>query len=299
MTYLIRKIISMLISLVMLAVFCPFVSSEGYEAKNPDALKVNFAVLSDCHVEGNNFDTYKMFGKILADIKASKDGNDALVFLGDSTMNGQEIESIFFYGTINTICPAKQYINVLGNHDIGNGEGDYNIIRNRFIDYSKTIMGESFSEPYYYKVINGCYFIVLATEDQTVNFMNITDTQLEWFKGVLDEASEENAPVFVFNHYPADYIQDREEEVLTDIMDDYDNLLYFCGHTHYEFTEESIYELNGVNCINLPRSTEGVDYEGGIGAQVEVYEDEVIVRIRDFDSEKWLTEYERSYPIND
>lgn len=297
MSFIFKKIISTLISLVMLAIFCPFVSSDGYTAKDPDALKLNFAVVSDCHIEGNNMNTYKTLGKILADAKASKEGNDAMVFLGDNTMNGQNIESIFFYGTVNAMKPAKQYINVIGNHDIGNGEGDFEKLSKRFTDYSKTIMGKSFNNAYYYKVINGCYFVVLATEEHTVNDMALSDTQLEWLKGVLDEAKAADAPIFVFSHHPANYLKDRPWYALTDILNDYDNLLFIAGHTHVQLNEGSVYKLNGVNCINMPKTTEHVDYSGNTGAQIEVYEDEIIVRMRNFYEGNWIDGYEFSYPV--
>ncbi len=297
MSVIFKKIFSTMIAFVMLAIFSPSAFNKGYQPKNPDELVANFAVISDCHIEGNNFTTYKNFAKILKDIKSSSPDNDALVFLGDNTMNGQTIESNFFYGTVNAINPAKQYINLVGNHDVGNGQGDYETLLNRYIDYTKTIMGDDFNSIYYHKVINGVYMVVLATESQTVNAMDISDEQLEWLSGVIAQAKAENAPVLVFNHYPSFYLLDRNMYDLTDVLNDYDNLVYFGGHTHIEFGQGSVYTFNGVNCINLPRTTEGVDYDCGVGAQVEVYEDEILVRMRDYESGKWLEEYEYSYSI--
>ena len=43
-----------------------------------------------------------------------------------------------------------------------------------------------------------------------------------WLKGVLDEAAEKNAPIFVMSHHPADYLAERSSNELTDILNDYD-----------------------------------------------------------------------------
>lgn len=301
--FLIKKFIAMAITAIMLTMSisaCP----EGHEVKNADEVKLNFTVLSDCHIEGPDveftfIDTYKVFTKILKDAKSVEGGNDAIVFLGDNTMNGQDIESMLFYGAVNALKPAEEILVAAGNHDLSNGEGTYAEYSERFTEYNNAFFDSGLTKPYFYKVINGCYFIVLSSEDTTVNTMYLSDEQLTWLKGILAEADENGAQIFVMAHHPANYLEGRESDELTDILNDYDNLLYFCGHTHAEFTQQSIYELDGVSCINLPRCTEykTEGYDTGIGAQVEVYEDEVIVRIRDFYDGLWLDESEYSYSL--
>ncbi|MBR2417608.1 MAG: hypothetical protein IKB12_03150, partial [Clostridia bacterium] len=93
------------------------------------------------------------------------------------------------------------------------------------------------------------------------------------------------------------YIQNGEYTRLSDVIDDYDNLLYFCGHTHAPLSSSSVSVVNGVQQINIPKSTEHATegYECGIGAVVEVYDGEVLLRIRDFDDGKWVEGYEYSY----
>ena len=68
----------------------------------------------------------------------------------------------------------------------------------------------------------------------------------------------------------------------------YENLLYIHGHIHDYLDENNFYTWNGVASINLPRSTEIVDYEPGDGIVVEVYENEVLIRIRNFAEHKWM-----------
>ena len=294
----IKHVIATVLTLIMLPVTFMMPPTDSYEAKDADKLITSFTVLSDIHIEGNNYPTFREFSEILKEVHNAED-NDTLVFLGDNTMNCQDIESIFFYGALKAANPADNLVIVPGNHDFGNGTGDYEMYRDRFLKYAN-FAGADIDSPYFYKVIDGCYFIVLATESDTVNDMNISDAQLQWLKGVLDEAAKTDKPVFVFNHHPINYIQNGEYTRLSDVIDDYDNLLYFCGHTHAPLSSSSVSVVNGVQQINIPKSTEHATegYECGIGAVVEVYDSEVLVRFRDFDDGKWVEGYEYSYPIN-
>lgn len=291
----IKHVIATVLTLIMLPVTFMMPPTDSYEAKDADKLITSFTVLSDIHIEGNNYPTFREFSEILKEVHNAED-NDTLVFLGDNTMNCQDIESIFFYGALKAAKPADNLVIVPGNHDFGNGTGDYEMYRDRFLKYAN-FAGADIDSPYFYKVIDGCYFIVLATESDTVNDMNISDAQLQWLKGVLDEAAKTDRPIFVFNHHPINYIQNGEYTRLSDVIDDYDNLLYFCGHTHAPLSSSSVSVVNGVQQINIPKSTEHATegYECGIGAVVEVYDSEVLVRFRDFDDGKWVEGYEYSY----
>lgn len=303
-SFTIRKFFSIALAAVMLTVFCISLPVKEHDVKNADEVKAVFSVLSDCHIEGVDSEftfqeTYKVFAKILRDVRKVQGGNDAVVFLGDNTMNGQHIENSLFFGTINALRPAKEILVAAGNHDFSNGTGTYEEFSKRFLGYNNAFFTENLTVPYFCKVINGCYIVVLSSEDVTVNTMYLSDTQLAWLKEVLDEAAENKAPIFVMAHHPANYLEGRQATELTDILNDYDNLLYFCGHTHSEISAGSIYNIDGVNCVNLPRCTEWKTegYNTGVGAQVEVYEDEIVVRIRDFYDSVWLDEYETSYSV--
>ena len=291
----VKHVIATVLTLILLPVTFIMPPTESYEAKNPDELKTSFTVLSDIHIEGNNYPTFQRFSKILKEVHNSKD-NNSLVFLGDNTMNGQDIESIFFYTALKVAKPADNLVIVPGNHDFGNGTGDYEKYADRFVRYAN-FAGADLDSPYFYKVIDGYYFIVLATESDTVNGIDISDAQLAWLKGVLDEASKEDKPIFVLNHHPVDYIEYGSYTRISDVIDDYENVLYFSGHTHAELSDYSVSVVNGVQQINFPKATEYVTegYETGVGAVVEVYENEVLLRFRDFDDGEWIEGYEYTF----
>ncbi len=275
--------------MILLTMFSPAFGSkaESYSAERPDELITSFAVVSDIHVETNHPEPYSSLKGVLQGIKVGKD-IDAVVYTGDNVMNGQVLEDVFFYSAVRAVMPAKNNYVVTGNHDLGNGEGDYSKFRSNFILFNKLVLGNDIDELYYYKVVNGCYMIFMSSEDLCVGDYVISDEQLNWLKGVLDKAQAENAPILVFNHHPIYLVRDRDYREIAWLLQKYDNLVYFHGHYHNQLTTDSFYEWHGVDCINVPRATENSDYDPGSGLVVEVYEDEIVVRSRDFIKSEWM-----------
>lgn len=258
-------------------------NSVTYTAEKPEEVIMSFTAVSDIHVESNNPKPYNVFYDVLKGMK-SGENNDAAVFLGDNTMNGQIIENFFFYSAVKAMKPAEESYIALGNHDIGNGEGDYKKFSREYIFNNRFYLGNDIgNKPYYYKVVNGCYMIFLASEDLAVNDCFMTEEQLTWLKNVLDEAAAKDSNIFVFNHHPLYQLVGVEQDALAEILNDYENLLYLYGHTHKEIDAYSFGVQGGVNTINVPRAT-----AEGNGVVVEVYEDEVVVRGRDFAANEWL-----------
>ena len=275
--------------MILLTMFSPAFGSkaESYSAERPDELITSFAVVSDIHVETNHPEPYNSLKGVLQGIKVGED-IDAVVYTGDNVMNGQVLEDVFFYSAVRAVMPAKNNYVITGNHDLANGEGDYSKFRSNFILFNKLVLGNDIDELYYYKVVNGCYMIFMSSEDLCVGDYVISDEQLNWLKGVLDKAQAENAPILVFNHHPIYLVRDRDYREIAWLLQKYDNLVYFHGHYHNQLTTDSFYEWHGVDCINVPRATENSDYDPGSGLVVEVYEDEIVVRSRDFIKGEWM-----------
>ncbi len=260
-----------------------------YTAEKPEEVIMSFSAVSDIHVESNNPKPYTVFRDVLEGLKSGGD-NDAVVFLGDNTMNGQTIENLLFFSAVRAMKPADNIFVALGNHDVGNGNGDYNKFRTEYILNNMLYLGNRISKPYFYKVVNGCYMIFLATEDLAVNDCVMTEEQLVWLKGILDEAQAKGSNIFVFNHHPLYQLTGVENDALAELLNDYDNLIYLYGHTHNELDSDNFGVQGGVITINVPRST-----AEGNGVVVEVYEDEVLVRGRDFAANEWLEGLEYRY----
>lgn len=290
-----KHVILTVLAILYLPISVLIPPTDSYEAKNPDELKTSFSIVSDIHIEGNKYPTFEKYAEILKNVRNSKD-NDTLVFLGDNTMNGQDIESIYFYTALNMAKPADNLIVAPGNHDYGNGNGGYDELADRFVRYAN-FAGCDIDNNYYYKVIDGYYFIVLSSESDSVNAIDISDTQLEWLTNVLNEATKEDKPVFIFSHHPVHYIENGPYDRISSIIDDYANVFFFSGHTHWGLSSHSVTDVNGITAVNLPRATEDYEdeYGAGIGAVVEVYENEVLIRFHDFIGNSWVEGYEYSF----
>ena len=295
----ILRVLATLLSLVMLMT-AGVGGGRDHDVKEPDVCRLNFAVLSDSHIEGNNTTRYKVFARSLKDVRRNRSGLDAVVFLGDNTMNGNNTENMFFHGTVSLLLKGQKVLPVLGNHDIGNGEGDYEKLQNRWYAYTEAFFGKKLTVPYYREVIDGYSFIVLGTEEHTSNSMTLTDGQLAWLRGTLEDAARSGKPVFVFSHHPerASYRANPAYEYsLTDILTAYaedHDLFYFSGHTHRTLTRSSFNTYYNFPEISLPCLTtltgekdNVIKDDTGVGVEVEVYGDEVIVRGRNFYQGEW------------
>ncbi len=289
-----KDLIATLLTLLMM--LSPAFNNVGtaYTAERPDELITSFAVVSDIHVETNNPTSFNNFKSVLEGIKGGENV-DTVVYTGDNVMNGQLLENLFFYLGVRGVMPAENNFVVMGNHDIGNGTGVYIDHKNNFITNNRLYLGNNVGDGYYYRVVNGCYMIFLSIEDLTVNTSIMTQQQLDWFSGVLDEAKAQNAPIAVFNHHPINYLDGVPADSLINLCKGYDKLIYVHGHIHDDLGEDNFYNVDGVDCINLPRCTETVDYAAGDGIVVEVYEDEIVVRGRDFIKGEWIDGLRYSY----
>ena len=301
---LILRLVGGLIAVVML-VAVGVNKTESYDVRDPEHCRLHFSVLSDSHIEGNNTPRYKAFAQSLQNVKKNRSGNDAVVFLGDNTMNGQNIENLLFHGTAALYLRGETILPVIGNHDLGNGNGQGRKLEKRWLDYTAAFFGRQLEHPYYYEVIDGCYFIVLGIEalqddDETVT----TEAQIAWLEDVLAKAAESGKPAFVFSHYPMDYAEDEtglSTDRLVDLLAAYaeaHDVFAFVGHTHMPLhLFWSFHDYDGFPEIYLPRLTELYGSEDreygsgtGVGIEVEVYENEVLIRGRNFVTGEWYVD---------
>lgn len=261
--------------------------AEVFEAERPDELITSFVVVSDIHVETNFPQSYENFSDLLYGIKAGKDV-DTVIYTGDNVMNGQVTEDFLFYSALRVMKPAENNLVVVGNHDVGNGEGDYEQLRKKFLANNALYLGNIITKDYYYRVIDGCYMIVLSSEDNDAQSFSMTEEQFVWLEGVLEKAKEDNARIFVFNHFPIRYLNTSDPARLGNLLKEYNCELFVHGHIHNDLGTDNFYTSYGIDCINLPRATEVTEYAAGDGIVVEVYEDEIVVRGRDFIKGEWI-----------
>ncbi len=300
----------------VLAVFIFSSSGEiaSYEPLDRDNLKLNFTVISDGHIEGNNSQRHKNYGEAFCDMAAAEEISKALVMVGDNTMNGQGIEETMLYGLMNKYNKIENVLMAVGNHEVCRDDTDFEKLEKRFIKYNNAFLEHKIDKLYHSQVIDGYYFIILATDRNSGVEQYISDEQFEWLDNELKTAAESGNPVFVFNHWPMNdtfsevwpegHVGEQSER-LYQFLTKYDNRVFlFTGHLHMGIFENDygIKEDGKITYINVP-SFGSENYDGdadvqdtGMGLQVEVYDTQLIVRIRNFVTHQW-TDYEYHFDI--
>ena len=315
-----------LINAFTLPIFGHFAGAGSYGAEDPDTVKLNFAVISDIHMT-DELARRKVLECGLWDMEHANVPLDALVLSGDLTDHGLEEEYENLKKAFSGYSPAKQILMAIGNHDTWTDEDDrYEPSKELFVKYSEEISGRKLEECYYSTEINGYTFIVMASEGTSTSAY-ISKTQLRWLRNELDKASEKGLPIFVISHWPIAETHglpetwgDEEPEILDGsfgdqnyeveaILKDYENVFFITGHLHNGFVNDnqedvygyvSVESYGSLHSINLPCYM----YPGirgrvanGTGYNIEVYDDEVLIRARSFTAGIWYTDYDVAIPI--
>ena len=300
----------------VLAVFIFSSSGEiaSYEPLDSDNLKLNFTVISDGHIEGNNSQRHKNYGEAFCDMAVAEEISKALVMVGDNTMNGQGIEEAMLYGLMNKYNKIENVLMAVGNHEVCRDDTDFEKLEKRFIKYNNAFLDHKIDKLYHSQVIDGYHFIILATDRNSGVEQYISDEQFEWLDNELKTAAESGNPVFVFNHWPMNdtfsqvwpegHVGEQSER-LHQVLTKYNNRIFlFTGHLHMGIFENDygIKEDGKITYINVPSfGSENDDGDAdvqdtGMGLQVEVYDTQLVVRIRNFVTHQW-TDYEYHFDI--
>lgn len=298
----IKRVIAAIISAIVLFTGGGAPTYSPLDAEN---IKLSFVACADTHIESNNPQRFADFIAALKDMSGASRANDAMVICGDVTMNGQLIEYLCLTALLRIFGKAKSTLLVMGNHEIFTEENGYEKSFAKFNAFSRLISGNTSGEPYYYKVINGYYFIVLGSQADMGVQAYISPEQLSWLDETLAAATESGLPAFVFCHFPLEgttvnywqsgLIGEQSDEIY-DILQKYENVFYFSGHLHNAINVSGVNTIGNVTFVDVPTLISGAVtqgfYETGLGYQVEVYEDRVELRTRVYAKDgKWLDEF--------
>ncbi len=292
--------------ILALFIYSPVNDVTPYTTSKENA-KMTFTILSDVHMEGNNKDKFELFGEAIRDINAAEE-NHELIFLGDNTMNNQVIELSAFYGILDEYYSGFYNV-VSGNHDLCPSDyniGDYDDLKERFLDYDNEFNSSCGDNLYYTFGVGKSIFIVLGSESDAGINEDISDEQFEWLENELKLHEDNEKPIFILNHYPLNHTWEdvwtdghigEDSERLREIMKNSKNrIIYFSGHLHMGLYDNRISYINedNITYINVPafgadNTVVNADIQDkGMGMYVEVYENEVIVRVRNFAEHKWM-----------
>ncbi len=310
---------------IITAILSTLFPYDTYEPLNPDDILLNVALISDTHI-----DTRLPCGKLYLqqaykDINSSVVPNDAVVVCGDLTNYGDEQSIIDFFEITTKTSKVPYNIITMGNHDIGHVEdlGYTNAeARAWFLKHHNEYMGTDFDKNYYSYQVKGYKFIVLCDESlDNWDEFEIFEEQVQWLDSELADGEKSGLPMFVICHEPTvgqngqETVHDggsmspESSEMITAVLEKYENVFYISGHMHEgingDFTEKlfgfrNIETVNGVTYISLPSYLllNRYGYVGnGLGMQMEVYDNEIVFRARNFSVSEWHGDYTYSVPL--
>ena len=259
-------------------------------------LKLQFSVISDVHMETNEYDRLRGFAQALTDIANSKQRQDALVLLGDNTMNGQTTEYIMFYSLLSRYNNARNTFVAIGNHDLNQSTYEVGEATRRHNLFLQSYTGISTNgKPYYARKVDGYTFVIMGDEGPLWDARaTISQAQLDWLDQTLAEAARDGKPIFVFNHQPLNHTFPNydwggvgsQSEKIRLILKKYNSIFFFSGHLHTKATKLKLQKKDGVTYVDLPTllSKEPT----GVGYQVEVYAGQVRLRARNYITGEWV-----------
>ncbi|MCR8845627.1 metallophosphoesterase [Paenibacillus sp. SC116] len=282
----------------------------GVPVKKP---LVSFEVITDMHITNNKNHVHnKNIEDALQDIIALNPDSSGLMMVGDNTENGteseyKELERIF--NLYKNDLPETYFVQ--GNHDV------------RWSDWGKS--SELFAkytnmQSNYFDVwIDGYHFIFIGTEKGLKDFSYLSEAQLKWLDEKLAENASKDKPKFIFHHQPLKntvaganeerlktnyWYGVRQDTELKKILTKYPQSILFSGHTHWELgAQDTMYNAKYATMFNAAATSylytdENKSKDGSQGYFVEVYDDKVLVKGRDFRNDKWIpnAQFEVSVP---
>lgn len=307
-----EKIIAVLMSFftLILGVFVP----EGYSPLDTQSIKLNAAIISDTHIDEDNYERNNLLKKGLADINRSEVAVDVLAVVGDCTENGRPEQFELFFERLSACERVKLSLVALGNHDSWQGEEGFKA----FYEQYGAFLNKSVSTSYRHETVNGYHFFILGTEKNMQNEAYLSQTQLNWFDSELSALLNTDKPVFVLLHQPfngtnrvneawAPGILGEQSDALMTIAKKYTEqglvVVFFSGHLHSGLGYSGVTNdgsLYFVDCPSFGKSPSRGDIrETGTGYVLEAYLGKIVLRARNFVTGKFLENYTYTISTNE
>ena len=285
------------------------------ELKLPASEKLyEFQVISDLHINAEKPQHTAHLTAALKDMAAVSPNSEAVFCVGDTTDRGVQANYDLLAQTIEDAdvdLPPIYY--AIGNHDMIYGT-DY--------DEQVKLFTDNLSMPsvYYAGDIGNTRYIVLGS-DTIVGEGTIGEEQLTFLKNELAK-TDKSKPVFLFLHQPlidtvsgSLYSSDPDIQYwygirptgnqVRDILKEYPNAILFTGHTHWSF-EMFQPLLFGEGQDATFANTASVGYlwsdkdraiSGSEGYYVEVYEEYVLLKGREYTNGDWCAAAQFCIPL--
>ncbi|MHB1651303.1 MAG: metallophosphoesterase family protein [Desulfitobacteriaceae bacterium] len=294
----------------------------------PKNVKLRFLVISDIHVQPEDQFAQERLKLVLDDLAYGLDKRtDALVINGD--LGDGKAED---YATIKHVLseggPTVKYPPILyniGNHEFyqayhvpttnvwspetfPNGDTDENAIK-RYLAFT----GED--HVYYDRYLKGYHFIFLGSERSRMSNPSLGDAaylsekQVSWLKSKLQANYVPHKPIFVFLHQPIltaagwgkSHLVIQQDE-LRALFQKYPEVVLFSGHLHAQLGTANTMLQDQYTIFNdsSPCRTRDAGFkiatDKSEGLLVDVLQNNVVVKGRDFLNHGWVKGIEYEVP---
>lgn len=313
----VQKLVSVVLAMMMSSgSFAAPPTDDPIQALRPEEVQLTFTATGDSQINAFNYN-HVYLDLMLQDIDNAVTSQDAFLIAGDITENSLTAEWDMLKELFGKYNYGENLIWATGNHDIR--LRDYEESLDRFTSTYNEITGGELDSMSYTMEINGYTFVVMGSDKTVMEEAYISEEQLDWLDASLAEATANGKPVFVVLHQPlkkshglpipwgngtnanAGHVGDQSEDIQA-VLDSYKNVIFITGHLHLgmgQYTYEKIGEnIHAVNVPAIGKNNADGDYnEFSTGYSVEVYENEVIFRARDYANGKYLPEYDITIPV--
>ena len=283
----------------------------GFDTQTPLLTAI---LAADLHTDGNyNRDRNVKLRAAFDAISLCRSPIDAFIGAGDITNSGHISEYTHLKTFIQEHLRVDKFLPQMGNHD-ARGCSIYPFFDEAtelFQDFCRFCGIEpQHDSNFWHTTVKGYHFIALATERLPHDEAYITAAQADWFIHCLKEAIDDEKPVFVINHQPPIHRNGWEEDMLldeggsrlVDIMESFASekvpILYISGHLHV-LNEQTLESEKNVYYLNLPSLLYGPteDESGAYAFVMEVTENQILLRCRDFEFGRWIEDQHYIIPI--
>lgn len=286
-------------------------------------LLLSFFLLSDLHIsDGISIMTDKLHAA-LKDVSSFESPVECIVLGGDLTDMGRETDYKLLRKILNGYKLPPIYAN-MGNHDY------YDIWLDKKGEFAKETMPNGKSDamakerfmkffgykdqPYTDFWMGGFHFILVSQEAYVGDKPEYgegawySDAQLAWLSNQMKQ-HEDGKPAFVFIHQPlpAPGMDGGSHQLVRakefrEVLKPYRNVFVLSGHTHRNFATENHYNQDNsfhwFNNASVGKTRSSGNDNVAQGMYVQIYEDKVVVRGREFSDRSWIDSAHYTVPLH-
>lgn len=289
-----------------------YLSLDDTLKRNKSNFLYSFQVLTDLHIQSVFPSHISHLKMAIRDISSLESKSKGIFTTGDNINRTTAAEYELLLSILNEVSNENTpEINfAFGNHDYMYNT-TYEVAVDLFKKYTKM------PDVYYSKMIEGNKFIVLASDSKIMEGA-MSQTQMDWLENELKE-TDPSQSTFIFIHQPLKdtvsgslktkmnqnwYGFRQQDQQLKAIINKYPNVIMFSGHTHWTLDSVSpalfgnYQNASFVNCASVGYLWNDDDKQetGSEGIYVDVYEDYVFIKGREFLDGKWVSAAQLMFP---